>query len=85
VKFDFVAKHRGTWPVGMLGDVLGVSASGFYARTVRPESARARAKAALAVALHQRFRLSDRTYGARRPTGRSKNTRMTNGMDAQSR
>jgi transposase InsO family protein len=40
VKFDFVAKHRGTWPVGMLCDMLGVSASGFYARTVRPKSAR---------------------------------------------
>jgi len=66
VKFDFVAKHRGTWPVAMLCDMLGVSASGFYARIVRPESARARTDAALAVALHRRFLLSDRTYGARR-------------------
>ena len=66
MKFDFVAKHRGAWPVGMLCDMLGVSASGFYARTVRPESERARADAPLAVALHRRFRLSDQTYGTRR-------------------
>ncbi len=66
MKFDFWAKPRGRWPVGTLCDVLGVSASGFYSRAVRLESARARANAALAAALHRRFLLSDRTYGARR-------------------
>jgi hypothetical protein len=50
----------------MLCDMLGGSASGFYARTVRRESARVRADAALAVTLHRRFLLIDRTYGARR-------------------
>jgi putative transposase len=65
-KLDLVAKHRGTWPVRLPCDMLGVSASGLYAQTVRPESARARADAPSAVALHRRFRLSDRTYGGRR-------------------
>jgi putative transposase len=52
--------------MGMLCDMLGVSASEFYAQTVRLESTRARANAALAVAMHRRFHQSDRTYGARR-------------------
>ena len=46
--------------------VLGVSASGYYARRTRPSSARARADAALSAriaAIHQR---SDATYGAPR-------------------
>jgi putative transposase len=66
VKFDFVVKHRATWPVLMICDMLGVSRSGFYARCDRAESARTQADAALVVAIRASFVLSDRTYGARR-------------------
>ena len=45
----------------MLCDMLGVSRSGFYAWGARPESSRARADAAMAVAMRASFILSDRT------------------------
>jgi len=66
VKFGFVAKHRGTWPVAMICDMLGVSRSGFYAWSTRPESRRAQTDTALGIAMRASFALSDRTYGARR-------------------
>ena len=31
MKFDFIAKHRGTWPMNLLCATLDVSRSGFYA------------------------------------------------------
>ncbi|MDT4874929.1 IS3 family transposase ISHar2 [compost metagenome] len=31
VKFGFVAKHRGAWPVNLMCEALGVSRGGFYA------------------------------------------------------
>jgi len=31
VKFGFMAKHRGAWPVAMMCEAFGVSRSGFYA------------------------------------------------------
>lgn len=40
MKFGFVAKHRGAWPVGMMCGALGVSRSGFYAWLARPRSRR---------------------------------------------
>jgi len=66
VKFGFVAKHRGTWPVAMICDMLGVSRSGFYAWRTRPESRRAQTDTALGIAMRASFASSDRTYGARR-------------------
>ena len=60
MKFGFVAKHRGTWPVGMLCDMIGVSRSGFL-RGGRDRRVRARADAAMAVAMRASFILSDRT------------------------
>lgn len=66
MKFDFVVKHRGTWPVAMICDMLGVSRSGFYAWSDRVECARATHDAALVIAIRASFVLSDRTYGARR-------------------
>jgi len=66
VKFGFVAKHRGTWPVDVLREALGVSRSGFYAWRTRPLSQRARTDAQILVTVRTSFLLSDRTYGARR-------------------
>lgn len=65
MKFDFVVKHRATCPVLMICDMLGVSRSGFFAWRDGAESVRARTDAALVVAIHASFVLSDRTYGAR--------------------
>jgi len=66
VKFGFVAKHRGTWPVDVVCGALGVSRSGFYAWRRRPPSVRARTDAAILQTIRASFVLSDSTYGARR-------------------
>lgn len=66
MKFGFVAKHRGTWPVGMMCGALGVSRSGFYAWLGRPPSQRRQADEILGAHVRQSFLRSDRTYGARR-------------------
>jgi putative transposase len=66
VKFGFVAKHRGAWPVNLMCDALGVSRSGFYAWLGRPRSQRSLVDEALSISIRQSFMASDRTYGARR-------------------
>jgi len=66
VKFGFVAKHRGIWPVGWMCEALGVSRAGFYAWLDRPPSARATRDEALGREIRASFLASDRTYGARR-------------------
>ena len=66
MKFDFIAKHRGAWPLDLLCEALGVSRSGFYARLSRPRSARSFADEVLGAKVFQSFVASDRTYGARR-------------------
>lgn len=66
MKFGFVAKHRGVWPVAMMCGALGVSRSGFYAWLERPRSQRSLVDERLGKQVHQSFVLSDRTYGARR-------------------
>ena len=66
MKFGFVAKHRGTWPVRWLCEALGVSRSGFYSWLTRPRSARALAGDVLTTKVRASFVASSRTYGARR-------------------
>lgn len=66
MKYGFVAKHRGVWPVILMCDVLGVSRSGFYAWLTRPPCQRARTDGVLGSVVRQSFVDSDRTYGARR-------------------
>jgi putative transposase len=66
MKFGFVAKHRGVWPVRWLCEALGVSRSGFHAWLSRPPSARACADEALSARARASFVGSDRTCGARR-------------------
>jgi putative transposase len=66
VKFGFVARHRGAWPVNVQCGALGVSRSGVYAWRQRPLSTRARTDAEILQTIRASFALSDSTYGARR-------------------
>lgn len=66
MKFGFVAKHRGAWPVALICEAFGVSRSGFYAWLVRPRSQRQCDDEVLGQQARQSFLDSDRTYGARR-------------------
>jgi putative transposase len=66
MKFGFVAKHRGTWPVRWLCTALGVSRSGFHSWLTRPRSAHALTDEVLSVKIRASFVESNRTYGARR-------------------
>jgi len=66
MRFAFIAKHRGIWPVAWLCDALDVSRSGFHAWLNRSPSARARQDDVLVTKIDRSFKSSDRTYGARR-------------------
>ena len=66
MKFAFIAKHRGMWPVGWLCGALGVSRAGFYAWLMRRPSRRSRSDEELSAKVQASFLASDRTYGARR-------------------
>jgi len=66
MKFAFVAKHRGIWPMSWICEALGVSRSGFHAWLSRAPSARARTDEALGAKVRASFIASYRTYGARR-------------------
>jgi putative transposase len=66
VKFRFVAKHRGAWPVLLMCEALGVSRTGFYAWLSRPRSLRSLSDEVIGAQVHHSFIASDRTYGARR-------------------
>lgn len=66
MKFGFVAKYRGVWPVQLMCEALGVSRSGFYAWLTRPKSKRDQLDEVMSPQVYQSFIASDRTYGARR-------------------
>lgn len=44
MRFAFIAKHRGIWPVAWLCEALDVSRSGFHAWLTRAPSKRSRAE-----------------------------------------
>jgi putative transposase len=66
MRFSFVAKHRGIWPVSWICEALGVSRSGFHAWLNRSPSRRAQYDEVLVAGIRSSFAGSDRTYGARR-------------------
>ncbi|CAA2105556.1 hypothetical protein MBUL_03253 [Methylobacterium bullatum] len=66
MRFAFIARHRGIWPVAWLCEALDVSRSGFHAWLNRSPSARARQDKVLVTKIDRSFKSSDRTYGARR-------------------
>ena len=66
MKFEFVAKHRGVWPVTWMCEVLDVSPSGFYSWRSRPPSDRTRYDEILIRDIRRSFSDSGETYGVRR-------------------
>ena len=66
MKFGFIARHRGVWPVVWLCEALGVSRSGFHAWLGRPPSERSKSDEIVGAKVRASFLASDRTYGARR-------------------
>jgi putative transposase len=51
MRYDFVERHRGRWPVRLMCRVLLVSAGGYYDWRGRPKSSRGRRREALVVAI----------------------------------
>ena len=66
MKFQFIAKHRGIWPVAWMCGALGVSRSGFHAWLTRSPSERARDDEVIGAKVRASHVGSYRTYGARR-------------------
>ena len=66
MRFGFIAKHRGIWPVAWLCAALGVSRSGFHAWLDRAAERAIPHDEVLGAKVRRSFLASDRTYGARR-------------------
>ena len=66
MRFAFIAKHRGIWPVAWMCGALGVSRSGFHAWLTRAPSKRARDDEMIGARVRASHVGSYRTYGARR-------------------
>jgi len=66
MKFGFIAKHRGIWPLRWLCEVLDVSPSGFYSWLNRPRSRRVQEDEILVRQIWRSFAESGDTYGVRR-------------------
>ena len=66
MRFAFIAKHRGIWPVAWMCGALGVSRSGFHAWLTRAPSQRARDDEVIGARVRASHVGSYRTYGARR-------------------
>lgn len=66
MKFAFIAKHRGIWPLRWLCEALDVSPSGFYSWLSRPPSQRQQLDDVLVRQIRRSFTDSGDTYGVRR-------------------
>jgi putative transposase len=66
MRFAFIAKHRGIWPVAWMCGALGVSRSGFHAWLTRAPSRRACDDEEIGARVRASHVGSYRTYGARR-------------------
>jgi putative transposase len=66
MRFAFIAKHRGIWPVAWMCGALGVSRSGFHAWLTRAPSRRERDDEEIGARVRASHVGSYRTYGARR-------------------
>ena len=66
MRYACIHRRRTRYPIRMMCRRLGVSASGYYAWRVRPESARARQDRILTGAIRQIHAESDGTYGSPR-------------------
>jgi putative transposase len=66
MKFAFVAKHRGIWPVAWACKALDVSTSGFHDWLNRKPAKRTLENETVLGLIRRSFLESDRTYGARR-------------------
>ena len=66
MKFKFIAKHRGIWPLTWMCEVLDVSPTGFYSGLSRPPSTRQREDEVLIRQIRRSFTDSGDPYGVRR-------------------
>ena len=66
MRFTFIRRHAGEYPVVCMCQVLDVSLSGYYAWLSRPESRRSRDDRRLLVEIRAIHRQSRRTYGSPR-------------------
>lgn len=66
MRFRFVAENRGTFKVGRMCDIVGVSRSGFYAWLRRPQSQRKMKNQQLAIKIRLIHGQSRKSYGAPR-------------------
>ena len=66
MKFKFIAKHRGIWPLTWMCEILDVSPTGFYSGLSRPPSTRQREDEVLIRQIRRSFTDSGDTYGVRR-------------------
>ena len=64
MKYAWIRKHRDSYSVSALCDVLGVSKSGCYASLNRPPSSRARRRKRIETAVRQLHAASHGIYGS---------------------
>jgi putative transposase len=66
MRYDFVERHRGRWPVRLMCRVLHVSAGGYYDWRGRPQCERTRRREALVVAIRAVHEEVKARYGSPR-------------------